>query len=106
MRNRYVACAPGHTPSTATAAVLGALALLMYPLGVPLLYSSFIFQSRHDLYRMRRFQLETESTEVEAKLRKASIDPLTLNEFQRNELLGNVLHPRAAAGDLPPLPIV
>ena len=61
--------------------------LVLYPLGVPGLYALILFKSRHALYRMKRFEIESEDVLNEGKLRKKSIDPLTLEEFQKIELL-------------------
>lgn len=58
-----------------------------YPIGVPLFYSLQLWQQRHHLERLRRFQIEKEDIENEKKARRNTISELTITEFERSELM-------------------
>jgi len=56
-------------------------------LGVPIIYACMLYANRHDLGRLRRFQIEAEDAEEQAKARRNSFADLTIDEFERAELM-------------------
>jgi hypothetical protein len=63
----------------------GAIALI--GLGVPLFYLCLLHWNRVDLDRLRRFQIEAEDMQEESKARKMTLSELTIDEFERAELM-------------------
>ena len=55
--------------------------------GVPIIYGCMLYTNRVDLDRLRRFQIEAEDMQEESKARKMTLSELTIDEFERAELM-------------------